>query len=156
MSHTIERYQSVIFPVPKWTKWWCHKWVWSFPNHYILKFCLETITSIWYPPSIIKTRKITKWGKKNYKVGQLFPITKLGKIITEWGSSKITKWGKKLQSGVGITKWGKKITKWGRYYKVGQNYKVGHNKFFKFNKSQFFHEKQHNIIKVLTYFVSFF
>ena len=52
-------------------------------------------------------------GQKNYKVGQLFPITKWGKKITKWGSSKITKWGKE-------------ITKWGRYYKVGQeNYKVG-------------------------------
>ena len=26
-------------------------------------------------------------------MGQLFPITKWGKIITKWGSSKITKWG---------------------------------------------------------------
>ena len=45
-------------------------------------------------------------------MGQLFPITKWGKIITKWGSSKITKWGKKITSGAGITKWGK-ITKWG-------------------------------------------
>ena len=36
-------------------------------------------------------------------MGQLFPITKWGKIITKWGSSKITKWGKK------ITKWGNTI-----------------------------------------------
>ena len=36
--------------------------MWSFPNHYFLQFCLETITSTWYPPSIIKTHKITKWG----------------------------------------------------------------------------------------------
>ena len=51
-------------------------------------------------------------GQKNYKEGQLFPITKWGKIITKWGSSKLQSGAKKSQSGAGITKWGK-ITKWG-------------------------------------------
>jgi len=45
-----------------------------------------------------------KVGQDNYKAGKLFLITKWGKIITNWGSSKITKWGKKLQSEAGITK----------------------------------------------------
>ena len=58
-------------------------------------------------------RHIKKVGQKNYKVGQLFPITKWSKIITKWGSSEITKWSKK-------------ITKGSRYYKVGEkNHKVG-------------------------------
>ena len=47
------------------------------------------------------TRQVLYKDPQNYKVGQLFPITKWGKIITKWGSSKITKWGKKN------TKWGK-------------------------------------------------
>ena len=88
MSNTIERYESVIFPVPNWTKWWRHKWVWYFPDHYFLQFCLDTITSSWYPPSIIKTHKITKWGKK----------------ITKWGKknlkeAQVLQSGAKLQSG---------------------------------------------------------
>ena len=52
-------------------------------------------------------------GQKNYKVRQLFPITKWGKIIAKWGSSKITKWGKNLQSGAKKSQSGAVITKWG-------------------------------------------
>ena len=45
-------------------------------------------------------------------MGQLFTITKWGKIITKWDSPKITKWDKKT-------------TKWGRYYKTGQKLQSG-------------------------------
>ena len=48
---------------------------------------------------------ITKRGKIYYKEGQLF-YYKVGQDL--------------LQSVAGITKLGKIITKWGRYYKVGQ------------------------------------
>ena len=50
MSHAIERYQSVIFSVPKWTKWWRHKWIQSIFSQSSLPFGLKII--------------LTKFGQK--------------------------------------------------------------------------------------------
>ena len=91
MSNTIERYESVIFPVPK------------------------TITSSWYPPSIIKTHKITKWGKKITTWGSFFRLQ-------SGAAQKLQSGAKKSQSGVGITKWGKKNLKEAQVLQSGASF----------------------------------
>ena len=67
-----------------------------------------------------------KVGQKDYKVGQIFGITKWGKLGLQSGAAfGLQSGAKRLQSGAGITKWGKGITKWGRDYKVGQGLQSG-------------------------------
>ena len=87
--------------------------MWSFPNHYFLQFCLETI------PHDTCHIKLQSGAKKlqsgaafsNYKVGQ--NSYKVGQLKNSNVGQKNYKVGryykveqKKSQSGTGITKWG--------------------------------------------------
>ena len=66
-------------------------------------------------------RFITNWGKRYYKLGQLFLLQIGASVITNSGSLIITNQGSYFKLGQPLLQIGAAITNWGNYYKLGHN-----------------------------------